>query len=160
MPNTYASLTAHVIFATKRREPTICPEALVRLPSYIGGILRKRGCQCLAAGGFHNHLHVVFGYPPRLAVADIMRHAKGSSAVWLRKTFTEMRGFSWQDGYAAFSVSPSRVHKAIQYVESQYKHHRVRSFEEEYLDFLKEGGIEYDERYVLEPGVRVSGSSE
>jgi hypothetical protein len=76
---------------------------------------------------------------------------KGSSSLWLRKTFPEMRGFGWQDGYAAYSVSPSRVNRAIRYVESQEEHHRVRSFEEEYLDFLRQGGVEYDERYVFGP---------
>ena len=77
--------------------------------------------------------------------------------MWLRKNFPEMRGFSWQGGYAAYSVSPSRVKKAVRYVELQQEHHRIRSFEEEYLDFLKEGGIEYDERYVFEPGAGGGG---
>ena len=105
----------------------------------------------MAVGGFDDHLHVVVGYPPRIAVAEILRHVKGSSSTWLRKTFAEMHGFSWQDGYAAYSVSPSRVKRAIAYVESQEEHHRMRSFAEEYLDFLKQGGIEYDERDVFEP---------
>ena len=152
MPNTYASLTVHAVFATKRREPTIHALALARLPHYVDGILTQLGCVCLAAGGFHDHLHLVVGYPPRIAVASILKHAKGGSAAWLRKTFDEMRGFAWQDGYAAYSVSPSRAEKAIRYVESQHEHHRVRSFEEEYLEFLKEGGIEYEERFVFEPG--------
>ena len=160
MPNTNAALTVHAIFATKRRECAISTEALTRLPAYLGTILDTQGCVCLAVGGFHDHLHVVVSYPPRLAVAEILRHVKGNSSPWLRKTFAEMRGFSWQDGYAAYSVSPSRVKKAIRYVESQHEHHRVRSFEEEYLDFLKAGGIEFNERYVFAPGVRVSGLSE
>jgi REP element-mobilizing transposase RayT len=160
MPNTYAALTVHAIFATKGRECVLSAEVLMRLRAYLGGILDSHGCVCLAVGGFRDHLHVVVSYPPRLAVAEILRHVKGSSTTWLRKTFPEMRGFAWQDGYAAYSVSPSRVQRAVASVESQEEHHRVRSFAEEYLDFLKEGGIEYDERYVFEPGVRTSGLSE
>lgn len=66
-------------------------------------------------------------------------------------------GFAWQDGYAAYSVSPPRAEKAIRYAEFPHEHHRVRSFEEEYLEFLKEGGIEYEERFVFEPGGSARG---
>jgi REP element-mobilizing transposase RayT len=159
MPNTYASLTVHVIFATKKREPTLCREALAQLPRFLSCVLKEHGCVCHAAGGFHDHLHVVVSFPPRLAVADILRHVKGSSSTWLRKTFAEMRGFCWQDGYAAYSVSPSRVGRAIEYVESQEEHHRVRGFEEEYLAFLQHGGVEYDERYVFEPRTQAKESA-
>ncbi|MCW5962609.1 MAG: IS200/IS605 family transposase [Bryobacterales bacterium] len=151
MPNTYAALAVHAIFATKRRECALSAGALARLPGYVGGILDARGCVCLAVGGFHDHLHVVVSHPPRLAVADILRQVKGGSSQWLRKNFPEMQGFCWQDGYAAYSVSPSQVERAIRYVESQDEHHRVRNFEEEYLDLLHQGGVECDERYVFGP---------
>lgn len=160
MPNTCASLTVPTIFSTKRRASSISAEVLSRLPPYRGGILAKHGCVSLAVGGFDDHPHVVVGYPPRIAVAEILRHGKGSSSTWLRKTFAEMHGFSWQDGYAAYSVSPSRVKRAIAYMESQKEHHRMRSFAEEYLDFLKQGGIEFDERDVFEPRTQTKESAE
>lgn len=160
MPNTYAFLAVHVIFATKRRRTSISGEALSRIPPYVGSVLAQRGCICLAAGGFHDHLHVVAGYPPRVAVADLVKYVKGSLSSWLRRDFPDMRDFCWQDGYAAYSVSPSRVKQAIRYVERQQEHHRVRSHEEEYLDFLKQGGVEYDERYVFEPGALAGRSDD
>ena len=54
----------------------------------------------------------------------------------------------WQRGYATFSVSPSQLDGVLEYVETQEEHHRVRSFQEEYREFLHKHGVEFDERYV------------
>lgn len=58
------------------------------------------------------------------------------------------RRFYWQRGYGAFSVSPSQLQAVLEYVKSQEEHHRTRSFQEEYRDFLGKHGVEFDERYV------------
>ncbi len=56
--------------------------------------------------------------------------------------------FSWQEGYGAFSVSPSQV-PVKRYIANQESHHRQRKFEEEFIALLRNCGIEYDERYVF-----------
>ena len=61
-----------------------------------------------------------------------------------------MREFGWQDGYAAFSVSKSQLPEIIAYVENQREHHRTKTFQEEYLAFLRKHGVEYDEKYVFD----------
>ena len=43
---------------------------------------------------------------------------------------------------------PSQLNAVLEYVESQEEHHRTRSFQEEYRDFLRKYGVEFDERYV------------
>ena len=58
-------------------------------------------------------------------------------------------GFSGQEGYGAFSVSPSQVEVVKGYIQNQEEHHRKRDFEQEYVTLLRNGGIEYDERYVF-----------
>jgi hypothetical protein len=58
-------------------------------------------------------------------------------------------GFSWQEGYGAFSVSPSQVSVVKRYIDTQEEHHKKRSFEEEFVALLQNCGIEYDERYVF-----------
>jgi hypothetical protein len=45
-------------------------------------------------------------------------------------------------------VSPSQLDAVLKYVEDQEKHHRARSFQEEYREFMGKYGIEFDERYV------------
>lgn len=59
-----------------------------------------------------------------------------------------MRGFAWQDGYGAFTVSKSNVPSVIDYIQNQREHHRTKTFQEEYLEFLEKHGVEYDERYL------------
>jgi hypothetical protein len=59
------------------------------------------------------------------------------------------KGFSWQQGYGAFSVSPSQVQVVKAYIQNQEVHHRKRNFEEEFVALLRSCGIEYDERFVF-----------
>jgi hypothetical protein len=56
--------------------------------------------------------------------------------------------FSWQDGYGAFTVSASQTKAVKDYIAKQEEHHRKKTFQEEYLNFLQQSGIEYDERYL------------
>ena len=59
-----------------------------------------------------------------------------------------MRGFAWQDGYGAFTVSKSNIPSVISYIQNQREHHRKKTFQEEYRELLEKHGIEYDERYI------------
>jgi hypothetical protein len=34
------------------------------------------------------------------------------------------------------------------YIEAQKEHHEKTSFRDEFIDFLKANGIEYDERFI------------
>ena len=121
-----------------------------RLLPYLAGILRSEGCTPHAVNGYRDHVHAVFGFPPRLAVSDVVRQLKGSSSAWVHREMAKRRDFAWQDGCAVYSVSPGRLSQAVRYVETQEEHHRLRSFEEEYLEFLALGGIEFDKRYVFD----------
>ena len=62
---------------------------------------------------------------------------------------TNVRGFAWQDGYAAISVSPSQVSSVVQYIARQPEHHRRRTFDDEFVALLDKAGVRYDRRYVL-----------
>jgi hypothetical protein len=57
--------------------------------------------------------------------------------------------FKWQEGYGAFSVSPSQVEIVVNYIRNQALHHAKRSFEEEFVFLLKSSGVDYDPRYVF-----------
>ena len=38
----------------------------------------------------------------------------------------------------------------IRYIDGQKEHHRKKTFEEEFLEFLNKYGVEYDRRYVFQ----------
>ena len=148
MANTYTSLHYHIVFSTKNRENHIRPEAKDRIWAFIGGIARENKMKALCVGGTENHIHILLMAPPALALSKMVQFLKGGSSKWIHDTFPGMKRFAWQDGYGAFTVSKSQIPEVIRYIENQYDHHRVKSFQEEYLAFLKTHGIEYDDRYV------------
>ncbi len=143
MAHTYASNFIHCIFSAKDRRSLIPAHRKSELYAYLGGIARGEGFAIIAVGGTANHIHLLFPLPASCSLAHAVQKLKGSSSRWMGK------GFSWQEGYGAFSVSPSQVEAVKGYIRDQEQHHRRRSFEEEFVAFLRNCGIEYDERYVF-----------
>jgi len=148
MANTYSSLYYHIIFSTRNRVKSIDPEIEKRVWAYIGGIARKHGVTALQAGGIEDHIHALVMAPPTLAPSQIAQFLKGDSSKWMHEEFPALREFAWQDGYGAFTVSKSNLPEVIHYIENQREHHRKKTFQEEYREFLQKHGIEYDERYL------------
>ena len=148
MANTYTSLHYHIVFSTKNRERWITPDVEQRIWAYLGGIAKENRMKPLQIGGVEDHVHVLLGAPPTLAPSKIAQLIKGPSSGWIHDTFPAMKGFGWQDGYGAFTVSKSNVPEVAAYIQGQREHHRGKTFQEEYLALLRKHEIEYDERYV------------
>jgi putative transposase len=86
--------------------------------------------------------------PPTMTVADAVGKLKANSSRWVKQTFPNLRHFSWQAGYAAFSVSPSNIDAVVEYIDGQKEHHARRTFDQELLALLKRHGIPYDPQYL------------
>jgi putative transposase len=148
MGSTYSSLAYHVIFSTKGREPLISAGLRAELYPYIGGILRGHRCILLEIGGMPDHLHLAVRAKPDIAVAELVRLVKANSSKWVNERASDRGRFAWQSGYGAFSVSLSQLPGVCGYIREQEEHHRTRTFQEEYVEFLRRHGIEFDERYL------------
>ena len=148
MANTYTSLNYHLVFSTKNRNPWIVEEIESRVWSYLGGIARKHKMTALQVGGIEDHIHSLVMSPSTLAPCQIAQFLKGESSSWIHDEFRELRSFAWQDGYAAFTVSKSNIPEVIRYIQNQREHHRRKTFQEEYLEFLRANEITFDERYL------------
>jgi putative transposase len=148
MANSFLSMHIHFVFSTKKREKLIDNKLRARLWAYIGGIARQHNMVALAVGGTDNHVHMLISIPATVCPAKVVQLIKANSSKWVNEEFPAKNGFSWQVGYSGFSVSPRQINNVKNYIIGQEEHHRIRSFEEEYLGFLKESGIEYDERYI------------
>jgi len=138
MQNTYTALYAHLVFATKNRERSIRGDARERLHAYLAGVARNLGSTPIAVGGFDDHVHLLVRYPSRIAVSDLVMKLKANSSRWIHETFPTMRRFEWQDGYAALSVSQSRVAQVRRYVERQEQHHARRRFVDEWDEIVRQ----------------------
>ncbi|MCW1887099.1 IS200/IS605 family transposase [Luteolibacter flavescens] len=147
MPSTHLALHVHVIFSTKDRMPLIAPDWLDRLHSFAGGVVGNLGAVPEAVGGVSDHMHLLIGLRATHSVAEVVRSVKAVSSRWVHEEIG-MPKFSWQEGYGAFSVSPSQCPVVRDYINGQAEHHRKKGFQEEYLEFLKKCGVEFDERFV------------
>ncbi len=150
MPSSWTQNYYHLVFSAKRRQPLISPELHERLYPFFGGIARGLGAQALAGNGMPDHVHLLLRFPPDLAPAALARELKARSSKWIHDTFPKLKSFAWQRGYGGFTVSTSQVPRTKTYIQTQAKHHKKMTFEEEFLALLDKNEIEYDRRYVFE----------
>ena len=78
-----------------------------------------------------DHIHIVCGYLPSMAVAKLVEGLKSSSSLWIGEKGLLGQNFSWQDGYAGFSVSKRDLFRVCAYVDNQKEHHKKRSLAQE-----------------------------
>ena len=147
MGSTFFSLHYHIIFSTKERWPFIHAEWRPRLHSYMGGVIRGMNGVAEIVGGVADHVHLLASLRPVHCVADVMRELKKESTNWVKDNFD--LGFGWQEGYAAFSVSPTNTEAVKKYIAEQEKHHAKLTFVEELEACLKQAQIDYNEKYLL-----------
>ena len=148
MPHSYISFHVHYVFSTKDRLKTISPEIRERLWAYMGGIARENKVKALAIGGTSDHIHILISLPSTVSAAKAIQLIKGGSSKWVSDNFPEIQQFAWQEGYGAFSIGVSGIDNTISYIQNQDEHHRTRTFQEEFLAFLKKHEIEYDKQYI------------
>ncbi len=147
MASTHLSLHYHIIFNTKDRAPIIAPDWRDRLHAYMGGVIRNVEGVPEAIGGVADHVHLLIGLRATARLSDVVRDLKAVSSRWVHDEVGD-RGFSWQEGYGAFTVSASQLEAVRAYIAGQEVHHQRRTFQEEYLELLKKSGVNYDERFV------------
>jgi putative transposase len=148
MSHSYISSLYHCVFSTKDRRKIIDADLQTRLWPYLGGIARDNRMKALAVGGVEDHVHLLLSLPSTMTISMAMQLVKGGSSKWVHDAFPEKRDFAWQEGYGAFSIGISQVDDTKRYIANQAEHHRVKTFEEEFIAFLERHGIEYDPRYV------------
>ena len=107
---------------------------------------RNHGIQVLAVGGTENHVHLLIAVPADAKLSDAVRTLKANSSRWVRETSSL---FGWQEGYGAFSVSPSQIERVKQYIGNQAEHHRSRSFEDEFLAMLQAANLPFEQGQVF-----------
>jgi putative transposase len=146
MAHTYVSAHVHVVLSTKGRRKTISAELQPKLWAYLGGIARHNHMTAVQVGGTADHIHVLLILPATIAIAKAVQLLKGGSSKWIHET--EGKPFAWQDGYGAFTVGIAQLQTTVAYIRNQEEHHRKRTFEEEFLAFLKKPDIQYDPRFV------------
>jgi len=150
MPQSLSNILIHLIWSTKDRHPCLAPDIREKTHAFLAGAVRQCDCETYPVGGVADHVHLAVRLSPTLSVADLVKDVKTESSKWLKSQDPAFTDFHWQLDYEAFSVGISQKETLLHYIDTQEEHHRMRTFQEEYRDFLNKYGIEYVERYVWE----------
>ena len=146
MPQSLARVLVHLVFSTKKRAPLLIEGARERAFAYLGATLNGIGCPVITVGGVADHVHLLFVLGRTVSLSKAVEEVKKESSKWAKDDVNS--GFYWQNGYGAFSVSPSNVEQVQASIENQEEHHRTMTFQEEFRTLLARHEIEWDERYV------------
>ena len=149
MANTYTQLYVMIIFAVKGRQNVIQEKHEVEIHKYLASIVRTHTQKLICLNGGKDHIHILASIKPDIALSDLIRAIKSNSSKWINTKKWYLGKFHWQKGYAAFSYSYQQLDDLIFYIEHQKEHHQKISFQEEYIQLLKDFGIEYNDRYIF-----------
>jgi REP element-mobilizing transposase RayT len=150
MANTYTQIYLQIVFGIRGKGNSLPVKEKHRLHGYIAEIVANRSSKLLIANSMHDHIHLLVGCKPSISVSDLVRDIKSNSSLMMKESNLVLPSFKWQDGYGAFSYGRSQLPEVIAYIENQEEHHRVRTFREEYIQFLELFGIEYDPEWVFD----------
>jgi len=148
MPQSLANVLVHLIFSTKNRHPLIRSDVEDELYRYLVSVCRACDCPAHQVGGTENHVHIVCSLSRTTTVSKLIEEIKKSSSKWIKTKGGRCAKFSWQNGYGAFSIGQSQLPAVKRYIARQKEHHRKKTFQEEFREFLVKYRIQYDERYV------------
>jgi putative transposase len=147
MSQSLSRLLVHSVFSTKDRQPFLRSEGIRNETyAYIAGSLKNLECPAIVIGGVEDHIHILSSLSKNVALSELIGRIKGSSSKRLKEK--GVRGFAWQSGYGAFSVSESNVAAVTSYIATQAEHHRKFSFQDELRQLLKRHHTAFDERYI------------
>ena len=150
MADTYSKIYLHVIFAVKGRQNLISIKWEDELFSYITGIIKNKGQKLIRINGVADHVHLLLGIKPDLALSDLIRDIKSNSSRFINEKEWIKGKFEWQQGFGAFSLGHSQLTSAINYIDNQKEHHRKSTFRKEYEKFLKMYEVEYKPQYLFD----------
>jgi putative transposase len=150
MANTFSQIYIQTVFAVSGRMSLIKPAFREDVYKYITGIVRNQGQKLISINGMPDHVHILIGLKPAMALADLVQEIKADSTNFINKNKWVQGRFSWREGYGAFSYGHSQLDTTIRYIQNQERHHKRSSFKDEYLTLLRKFDIAFDEKYVFE----------
>ncbi|HBB98478.1 MAG TPA: IS200/IS605 family transposase [Blastocatellia bacterium] len=149
MANTFSQIYIQTVFAVENRQSLIKLDFKEDLHKYITGILRNQDQKLIAINSMPDHLHILIGLKPAMALADLVREIKSDSTNFINEQKLVRGRFNWQEGYGAFSYGHSQLNTIVLYIQNQERHHQKQSFKDEYMTLLRKFDVAFDDKYVF-----------
>ncbi|MFH0989633.1 MAG: IS200/IS605 family transposase [bacterium] len=150
MANTFSQIYIQIVFTVKGRQNLLRRDNKDELHKYMSGIIRNNKQKLLRINSVSDHVHILIGLKPDIALSDLVRDIKANSSRFINEKRWSKGKFHWQGGFGAFSYSHSHLDRVIKYIDGQEAHHCKKTFREEYLSLLEKFQIEYDPRFVFD----------
>jgi REP element-mobilizing transposase RayT len=150
MAGTFSQIYIQYVFAVKGRENLLQKPWREEVFKYKAGIIKGKNQKPIIINGVTDHVHVLVGLKPSISISDLVRDIKNNSSHFINEQKFTKANFAWQEGYGVFSYAHSQIDNIYQYIAKQEEHHHVKTFKEEYIDFLQKFQIEHDEKYLFD----------
>jgi putative transposase len=148
MTQSLSQILVHIVFSTQKRIAWLDDKITGELYLYINKILQNQNCVMLQIGGTKDHIHILCAITKNLSISKIIEEVKISSSKWIKTKNEIYKGFYWQRGYGAFSISPSHKQIVCNYIANQKKHHQQVTFADELRKLLKKYNVNFEEQYL------------
>ena len=149
-PGTFTQIYVQLVFAVKNRDAVLSKEIRNYVFKYMSGILTNMRHKSIIVNGTSNHVHILLGLNPSISVSDTVHEIKRSSSLFINKEKLCIGRFNWQEGYGGFSYSRTQIRDIYSYIENQESHHKLKTFQQEYIDYLNTNEMEFDEQFLFD----------
>jgi REP-associated tyrosine transposase len=150
MANTFSQIYLQFVFAVKDSQSLISKNNKEEVHKYITSLVQVRKAKLLAINCMPDHTHVFVGFKPTILISDFVKEIKVESNEFINSKNWVKGKIAWQEGYGVFSYSHSHIDAVVKYILNQEKHHKKRSFKDEYLELLTKFEIPFEEQYLFE----------
>ena len=150
----YTKLWIHLVWATKKREPLLDKTLRLKLFSHIRENALTKNIHIDFINGHIDHVHTLVSLNADQTIANIVQLIKGESSYWINKNKLIPQKFEWQDDYFAVSVSESGINAVREYIKNQEEHHKKKTFQQEYDEFMEKYGFA-----LMNPQAKAWGNS-
>ena len=138
----FVKVWIHLVWSTKNREPYLDKTIRQNVFAHIKENARKKDIYIDFINGYTDHVHCLISLGLDQTIAKTVQLLKGESSFWINKQQLTKQHFEWQDEYFAVSVSESVVDRVRDYIRNQEEHHKHKTFQQEYEDFISKYGFE------------------
>jgi REP element-mobilizing transposase RayT len=137
----FVKVWVHFVWSTKNREPMLTQDIRQTVFQHIRDNSKEKGIFLDFIGGYVDHVHCLISLGTGQEIEEIVQLIKGESSHWINKNKLCKGRFSWQDEYFGVSVSESILNDVRKYIANQEKHHRTKSFDEEFEVIFEESWL-------------------
>jgi REP element-mobilizing transposase RayT len=149
MAGTFSKIYLQFVFAVQGRCSLLPKQHKEELHKYITALVQAGKAKMLAVHCMPDHMHLFVGIKPAVYIPDFVKEIKVESNDFIRSKGWIKGQFHWQEGYGVFSYGHSLLDRVCRYVLNKEKHHRNKTFRQEYGDFLQKFDLPYEERFLF-----------